>query len=125
MRHMLMIATAALAMATSGCGILDSDGVELRLENGSNEVFDEVTIFTEDGPRAFTNLGPGERTEYFAVSLSYRIATTEVVVGTDEYRLQVIDFVGEEPLSSGRYTFVLGLTGNGPPFGLTQTLRED
>jgi hypothetical protein len=71
-------------------------------------------------------LGAGERTAYSYLSRSYRYATTEVIAGGDTLRIQAIDFVGEEPLSAGSYTFVYDINADVEgPFSLTQTLVVD
>jgi hypothetical protein len=64
---------------------------------------------------------------YSAVSAAYRIATTDVVLflGTSR-RLQVIDYVGEQVVPPGRYSYVFSLYDdpNGDR-GLQQTVRQD
>jgi hypothetical protein len=60
------------------------------------------------------------------VSSAYRSATTQVVLDGDTLRLQVIDYVGEEPLDAGRYTYVLSVFGVGTARPvLRQVLRQD
>lgn len=103
----------------------EPDAVAVRLENASDMTFDEATLYTLDGPQTYTGIEPGAATPYVAVSAAYRIATTRVVVDSDTLRLQVIDYVGETPLSDGRYTYVLTVTtGSGTPV-LSQALRRD
>jgi hypothetical protein len=96
------------------------------MENASNVTLSQATLFASAGPQTFRDLAPGETTPYVEVSKAYRIATTEIIVGVDTLRLQVIDFVGEEPLQPGRYTYVLVVTvlANGD-LEFTQQFRED
>lgn len=107
------------------CGLVGPSDVEVRLENASSTAFAEATLFTVDGSHTYLDLGPGEASPYLNVTMAYGIATTQVVVGADTIRLQVIDYVGEEPLGAGCYTYVIGLEPTeGRPTSLTQLLRE-
>jgi hypothetical protein len=118
---------AVLSILGLSCDALGLGGsVQVRMENASNVTLSRATLFASEGPQAFQNLSPGEATPYVEVSKAYRIATTEVIVGADTLRLQVIDFVGEEPLGPGRYTYVLVVSelANGD-LEFTQQFRED
>ena len=68
---------------------------------------DEVSLFLPQGTLSFSDLQPGEESSYSQVSKAYHIASAEVVIGPDTARIQVIDYVGEEPLEGGRYTYIL------------------
>ena len=112
------------ALAT-GCGILDPNGsVEVRVENASPLTFDEGVLYTDRDSILFEGLQSGESTPYHKVEKVYGLATAWVVTGTDTARLQVIDFMGMEPLDPGRYTFLLSFHEEGPRF-LSEELRRD
>lgn len=116
---------ALLSVVTAGCNLFSTDGpVEVRVRNGSTLTFDEGILYTHRDSIAFTSLGPGQATPYQETERAYRIATTQVVTGSDTARLQVIDFVGEEPLDPGRYTYVLSFF-EGHPTSLTLDLTRD
>lgn len=120
-------AVGFLVGALTGCGdLFSSGGVEVRVENASDVWYDEATLYTLDGPQTYSDLAPGARSPYVSVSVAYRSATTQVVLDGDTLRLQVIDYVGEEPLSAGRYTYVLTVSGAGTAaLVLHQVLRKD
>ena len=110
----------------AACGILSADdSVELRIENTGSLAFEEVTLYTQDGPRSFSDLGSGLRTAYFEVSKDYGYATTHVVSEGDTLVLQVIDFVGATTLESGRYSYLLSIDGALGERFLRQELRRD
>lgn len=117
-----------LGLTACACGLVDlgAGPVEVRLQNGSAGLtFSTATLFTTEGPLTYRDVGPGEFTPYVEVEKAYRIATTEVIVEADTLRLQVIDFVGEEPLEPGRYTYVLTVSdANGEHRLLTQELHR-
>ena len=119
-------ATLSATITTVACGPLGPGGdVELRIENASNVTFDLVSLYTTEGVETNADVTPGETTPFVSVNVGYGIATTEVVVGTDTLRLQVIDFVGETPLAEGRYTYVLSIAGEPGNEQLVQALREE
>lgn len=112
-----------LAAAASGCNSLFETGlVEVRVRNGSAVVMEDVRIWLSGGPVEYPTLEPGEVTAYRAVERAYRIATVEATIDGELQRLQVIDFVGEDPLRPGRYTYRLGLFEG---VSLTLELVED
>lgn len=126
-RTMLAALAAALVASAPGCrSIFGSGDVSVRLENASPVAFDRATLYTSEGPQTTHDVGPGQTTPYVDVETAYRIATTEIVIDADTLRLQVIDFVGEEPLAPGRYTYVISLIdlGTASP-SLTQAIRKD
>ena len=115
---------AMLACTSGGEGVgPQSERVQIRVENGSAAVFDEVTLFLPQVSLSYSNLQPGEVTPYTTVTEAYRIASVRVVMGQDTTRLQVIDYVGEKPLGSGYYTYVLSLF-EGDPKSLIMDLES-
>lgn len=118
----------ALAGAVAGCSESTSEAgpVEVRVENASSARFESVTLHTLDGPRIFHEVDPGATTPYILVSRAYRVVTTEAVVARDTLRLQVIDYVGEDPLPPGLYSYVLSVNGLGSSSpSLALSLRRD
>ncbi|MBT8398282.1 MAG: hypothetical protein KJN92_15015 [Gemmatimonadetes bacterium] len=113
---MLSSGLALLVLAAAGCEILGLDGdVKVRVRNGSDQVLTDVSIFLPRNTLFFPELLPGEASAYAVVPKAYRIVTAEVVVGQDTARAQVIDYVGEDPLDPGRYTYVLRFFSGSPP----------
>lgn len=118
---------AGLTVAQAGCSesLQPGSGVAVRVRNNSSVQFASVTLYTVDGPVTFQDVSVGLTTPYVEVSAAYRFATTEVVIVTDTLRLQVIDYVGEEPLERGRYSYLLDVAdlGSASP-SLTQQLSR-
>ncbi len=104
-----------LVWLSTACGLLGLDGeVEVRVRNGSSLVLDQATLVLPFSRLVHTDLDPGEESEYARVDRAYRIASAEVVVGQDTARIQVIDYVGEQPLRDGRYTYVFRVMPGSP-----------
>ena len=121
-----LVGASVWIVGLAACGILSTDdGVELRIENVGSLVLEEVTLFTQDGPRTFSSLESGEHTAYFEVSKDYGYATTHVVAEGDTLILQVIDYVGATPVEPGRYSYLLSIDGPAGSRFLLQELRRD
>ena len=108
-----MIASASAAAAVS-----------IRIENASNLDFDAVFVFFPDHPGQAVSYGPiqkGAVSDYQNTSRAYRYAHVEAKVGNRTFTLRPIDYVGEEELPTGRFTYVLRIEGE----RLSTDLRKD
>jgi hypothetical protein len=85
--------------------------VEVRVRNAAATSMRSVAVGFpyEGGEVVYGDLAPGEASEYRAVRKAYRYAAVRVVVDGDTLGIIPIDYVGETPLSPGRYTYRLGL----------------
>ncbi len=121
------IAAGCLALMVTACDSLPFVGgdVQVRVENQTALTFTEVRIYWEP-MHTFSALAPGDRTAYVMVDRAYSVVTVVAVTATDSMRIQVIDFVGEEPLEDGRYTFVLFLPDPiNDPLNLAERVEKD
>jgi len=87
-----------------------SGGVEIRIRNASNLNFDRVRVDLPDEPGV--DYGPvpeGGVTAYRSTSRAYRYAGFSVKVGNEEFSLHPIDYMGEQELPAGRYTYALNV----------------
>lgn len=112
---------------TSGLPPSGHDPSLVRVENASESVMSDVTVYLpEDEILTAASLGPGERTAYREVPTAYRIATVAGRLDGEPFAIQVIDYVGEEPLGDGRFTYVLDVFDpNSTEPSVTLTVRED
>jgi len=99
----------------------------VRVENASQSVLADVVVYLpEDEMLSAATLVPGDRTTYRLVPTAYGIATVTGLRDGEPFAIQVIDYVGEEPLGDGRFTYVLDVfepESTAPSVFLT--LRED
>ena len=79
--------------------------VNLRLTNGSNLNYEHILVYDYD----YGNLNSGEFSEYKIVEEAYRYANVKLVVDGTQYMFQHYDYVGEESLENGHYTYVLSI----------------
>ena len=102
-----------LLVIVYSCSDRDDDltAVNIRLRNTSEVVFDEVVV--GDEPQIFENLAPDSFSDYREFEMAYRYAYIQISSGEETYVLQPVDFVGEEELPIGLYTYELSLTEEG------------
>lgn len=114
---------AVLLAAASACSsVFGSDATLIRLENASAVELTDVTFSAGHDPIHFDRIAPGGKTEYVEVDEAYSYGYVKVHANGQEYVLQPIDYVGEETIGDGRFTFRVALGG---PWGLDVTLHED
>lgn len=109
------VIASAFVLLSSGCDSPFAPGgdVEIRITNASSFPFERVdAVFPEDDV-SFGAIGAHRSSEYRPVSTAYRYAYLEVQINGEELRIQPIDYVGEDPLDPGKYTYVLNVTVEG------------
>lgn len=114
-----------LSLALASCeGILGEGPSQIRLENASAYTLSDVTFSAGHEPLHFASLAPGERTAYVTVERAYRYGYLEVVVEGERQVLQPIDYVGEEPIGEGHFTFRIAISAGGLRPGVV-LVRDD
>jgi len=121
-----LFAAGLLLLFGACCGPFESDStVEFRLRNDSQYELQDVVVGFPDGNEVYGTLAPGEVTSYRAVRRAYRYAYVEAVVEGNRVVQQPIDYVGEEYVEPGSYTWVIRVDSPGNQFGLSTTLVRD
>ena len=96
--------------------------IEIRIRNTSDVDFESVRVVFPDRDEArYGRVAKGSSSEYHRTTRAYRYAEIHVNAAGRELRLQPYDYVGEVPLSSGRYTYVLGIEGERLTIDLEKT----
>ena len=54
-------------------------------------------------------MGAGKASDYRTMRVAYRYGSVRLHIGTNEMQLMPDDYVGELPLGSGKFTYVLDL----------------
>ncbi|NAS11781.1 hypothetical protein [Poritiphilus flavus] len=104
------IVLVALFTATISCTDRDDDvtTINIRIKNDSNLLFEEVTV--GDSEEVHMNVASGDYSEYFEYETAYQYAFIRIIAGGQTFTLQPIDFVGEEVLPVGFYTYELNIS---------------
>jgi hypothetical protein len=103
----------AFGIMTVACSDRDDDliSINIRVKNMSSLIFDEVIVGDED--HVYKTLSPDTYSEYQEFETAYRYAYIQITSGEEIFVLQPIDFVGEEVLPIGLYTYVLNVDEEG------------
>lgn len=88
---------------------IDPDSVYIRIVNSSQLDFTSVHLRFPNSKHTFGPVDSGRSSRYQKFEEAYRYGYIEVKTERDMYVLQPIDYVGEQPLGSGKYTFKLDL----------------
>jgi hypothetical protein len=109
----LIILCMTLGLMTAACTDRDDDltTINIRIKNASTLVFDEVIV--GDGDHMYEALDPDTYSEYQEYETAYAYAYIQITSGEEVYVLQPIDFVGEEVLPIGLYTYELNVDAEG------------
>lgn len=103
--------SSAVCLLLAGCNAAGSgsqpDDILLRIENVSSSLFSSVLVKFPGAEGSYGSIKPGGFSRYREFEIAYRYGYIEVASGGERYRLQPIDYVGEQPLEQGRYTYRL------------------
>lgn len=87
-----------------GCS-KDESNPKIRLANTSQYDFQNIVVNTTTGNINFEDLNSGQKTEYKVFEKAYRYAYVELEIEGKTYKLQPTDYVGENSLENGNYTY--------------------
>jgi len=109
-RFVHVVSALVLVWIFVGCAIFGSENAtHIRIENASEVDFTSVRVAFPEAEANFGTISSGRRSEYQRVDEAYRYGFTKVEAEGETYRIQPIDYVGEEPLDPGRYTYQLDI----------------
>ncbi|HEV2856364.1 MAG TPA: hypothetical protein VHC97_26475 [Thermoanaerobaculia bacterium] len=107
----------ALLGISIGCTTLangaESGALQIRIANRSGQDFERVSVTLPSDTVDYGRVGNGAVTNYRRVTAAYRYALVEVTIGGKPIKFQPQDYLGEEPLRPGRYTYELRLDEDG------------
>jgi hypothetical protein len=106
-RLLALIALGSTLSCSDGFGPFGDGDVRIRIGNESQSEFSNVAVIFPEDEVDYGDVGAGGVSGYRKVSVAYRYARVDVRIGSTELRIQPRDYVGEEPLSPGRYTYRL------------------
>ncbi|HEY0742589.1 MAG TPA: hypothetical protein VGD40_14035 [Chryseosolibacter sp.] len=83
--------------------------MNIRITNTSNYDFDSLFVNTGGEQHGYGTIAAGQNSDYHQFVKAYRYAYLEVVVNGEKHIYQPIDYVGEELLNSGNYSFQISV----------------
>ncbi|MDZ7808469.1 MAG: hypothetical protein U5K71_15355 [Gracilimonas sp.] len=122
----LILALSALIGCSVFSGNDNPSKVNIRLSNVSPYTYQDIRVSTTGDDVNFGDLRSSQFTDYSVFETAYRYAFVELQINDSTYTLQPIDYVGETPLKSGRYTYQIDADDSEDRFSrLSLTLIED
>ncbi len=105
---LLYFLSVFLFLSCSNNNTVDNEEkINIRLYNASTYNYEEIIINTSTGPTHFGNLAAGKYSFFIDFDIAYNYAFVEFKKDGQIYTLQPRDFVGEEPLEKGFYTYLI------------------
>lgn len=84
------------------------EGVFIRIENTSKYTYQGIKVSIAE-EKFYEPLAPGTSSAYQRFSKAFRYAYIELKINNKRFSLQPIDYVGEEELKDGKYTYQLNV----------------
>ncbi len=106
-KFFLSILIFVIGFGLISCDIFGENSTLIRIHNASEYDFLRVEVNTYDEPKNYGAIKSNEKSGYKIFEVAYRYAYVRLFVGENEFIIQPIDFVGETPLGSGKFTYVL------------------
>lgn len=76
---------------------------DVRIRNDTEHFLRQVVV----NGQLYGDLAAGKSSEYRALGVTYQYGSVRFNIGTREMRLTPEDYVGEEPLGKGKFTYAL------------------
>lgn len=109
----ILLLLLAITFITGACEDRDDKIMEvnIRVKNDANFNFNKVQVGSED--KIHENVAPGKYSEYLEYEKAYRYAYVKIEGDSTSYVATPIDFVGEDSLNIGFYTYELNVSEEG------------
>jgi hypothetical protein len=119
-----LLVLAALSISACSNPFAATQRVEVRFRNATSQTLSDISIQWPGGSMQASQLAPGSMSSYEQHDGAYGYGALSATANGTVRRLIVIDYVGEQPLTPGRYTYVISLrTSTYQPDGLDLTLE--
>lgn len=90
-----------------GVSVMNAEAVRMRVGNRSEVDFDRVVVKFPSQEEDYGRVRAGAQADYRQIAKAYRYAHIEVTIKGTTVALRPMDYVGEEPLAPGDYTYAL------------------
>ena len=105
---------------------VDEGTVLIRIKNESVYNFKNLEFNPGSTLADVGELKAGKTSDYYSFETGYHYGYIRLKIDGDELGLTPYDYVGETPLSGGKYTYILDVSGNqGQNLSLSLTFKED
>lgn len=110
-----------------GCSDDDTSNVlQIRVTNVSQFNYQNIIVNTSGGEQNFGDIDAGQTSLYKTFDFAYRFAYVELQIDDETFIFQPIDYIDENLLTSGNYTYEISLIDSSDPLsGLNLNLLTD
>jgi hypothetical protein len=105
MKRLLFLIPLLLLLLS--CSKEDPEAVNIRIINNSDYRFEQVYVNTSGGEHTYGNVESQSSSAYHSFTVAYPYAYVRLYIDGEEFVLQPKDYVGEEELPAGNYSYVL------------------
>lgn len=100
-----------LTLAAAACA--GQSQPQIRIANRGDVPLENIVVSFHSQTEQYGTLAPGGVSDYRSIAKAYSVARIEATANGEAVRLQPIDFVGDEPLDGGLYTYALSFDPTG------------
>jgi hypothetical protein len=122
MRSIIFITVFCCLLAA--CSKSSEEGTRMRIYNSSDVVFDSVIVKSPGGNNRYYAIQPNSFSSYQPFEFIYSYAYIEVHFDSQFVKLQPIDYVGEQSLKPGAYTYSLDVVRNQPAYLILECKKD-
>lgn len=87
-----------------------SGDIEIRLWNNTSYIMTDIFVNTSGGENTYESLDNKEKSTYRRFEKAYRYAFISFKIKDKPYAIQPVDYVGEQLLEKGKYTYKVTVT---------------
>ena len=123
--NLFLVACVLLLTSCAGNINTDNNSISIRIKNNSTYNFEQVTVDTGGGSHNYQDINSQKNSRYHNFKFAYSYASITLLINNQEHSIQAIDYVGEERLKPGKYTYVLTVNNNSIYSTLTTDLIKN
>ncbi|MEP0985737.1 hypothetical protein [Ekhidna sp.] len=98
----------------------------IRIQNGSAVIYSDIVVNADGVEKHFGSLNAFQYSSYKSFEYAYRYAFVELKINGQTFTIQPFDYVGEEVIEEGKFTYIINTTNNNDRYSkLTIEMKED
>ncbi|WP_304236204.1 hypothetical protein [Jiulongibacter sediminis] len=98
--------------------------VRIRIWNDTEYVMNDIFVDTGGGENDYGELSSFDKSVYMRYNSAYRYAFVSFKIKGKAYTIQPIDYVGEEPLAKGKYTYRLSVDNLNSTYAILEFIED-
>lgn len=108
MKNLVPVLISSIIILLTNCQSNEGN-IQIRLKNSSNFDYKNTYIHAGLDEHAFGDLAAGDYSEYHDFKSAYSYTYVQLEIDNKTFVIQPIDYVGEEELDSGKFTYTISI----------------